>query len=110
MNTGAGPRAVLASPPSAYTHWAGLGPCPMFKVTVVCRVCRVETIFSHTFYFNWILIFLCEKRVIVPCTPCTHRILYSVYHQNTRRNQDFSFLHLFKGGLRPPETPGLQGA
>ena len=73
-------------------------------------MCRVETIFSRTFYFNWILIFLCEKRVYVPCTPCTHRILYSVYHQNNRKNQDFSSPHLFKGGLRPPETLRLQGA
>ena len=74
---------------------------PLRSSATLCRVCRVETIFSRTFYFNWILIFLFGKRVIVPCTPCTHRILCVPHHQNNRRNQDFSFLHLFKGGSAP---------
>ena len=54
----------------------------------LCKVCRVDSIFSYTFYYQ-IFCKKCEKRVYVPCTPCTHRILYSVYHQNNRRNQKF---------------------
>ena len=36
----------------------------------LCKVCRVDSIFSYTFYYQ-ILSKKCEKRVYVPCTPCT---------------------------------------
>ena len=36
----------------------------------LCKVCRVDSIFSYTFYYQ-IFCKKCEKRVYVPCTPCT---------------------------------------
>ena len=38
--------------------------------TSMCKVCRVDFIFSYTFNYQF-LSKKCEKRVYVPCTPCT---------------------------------------
>ena len=36
----------------------------------MCKVCRVDSIFLHTFNYR-LFAKKCEKRVYVPCTPCT---------------------------------------
>ena len=57
---------------------------PLPSSATLCGVCRVDTIFSYTFHLQKQKKIKCEKRVIVPCTPCTHRILCSTYLQNNR--------------------------
>ena len=64
----------------------------------LCKVCRVNSIFLHTF-INRIFLKKCEKRVYVPCTPCTSST--RAYHQ--MQNKMLSTLHaLHNGGARRP--------
>ena len=39
--------------------------------TRLCKVCRVDSIFLHTFNYRLFEQKKCEKRVYVPSTPCT---------------------------------------
>ena len=59
----------------------------------LCKVCRVNSIFLHTF-INRIFLKKCEKRVYVPCTPCTRPT--GAYQQ--MQNKMLSTLHTLHNG------------
>ena len=59
----------------------------------LCKVCRVDSIFSYTFYYQ-IFCKKCEKRVYVPCTPCTRPT--GAYQQ--MQNKMLSTLHTLHNG------------
>ena len=56
----------------------------------LCNVCRVDSIFSYTFYYQ-IFCKKCEKRVYVPCTRPT-----GAYQQ--MQNKMLSTLHTLHNG------------
>ena len=115
---------VLLSPPHLPVLWPCLLPgapglcrvqcklfiTPLSSSATLCGVCRVDTIFPHTFL---ILKFKnkCEKRVYVPCTPRTLQRLFPCLYRRMSVNQKFPVLTFIqRGGSAPPETPCLQGA
>ena len=72
--------------------------------TSLCKVCRVNSIFLHTF-INRIFLKKCEKRVYVPCTPCTRPT--GAYQQ--MQNKMLSTLHtLHNGGAAAAPGAGLR--
>ena len=61
--------------------------------TRLCKVCRVDSIFSHTL-INRIFRKKCVKRVYVPCTPCTR----PTGACQQMRNKMLSTLHTLHNG------------
>ena len=72
--------------------------------TSLCKVCRVDSIFLHTFNHKPFAK-KCEKRVIVPCTPCTQP---TGAYQQMREKMLFTLhtLHEGRGQAEPASTRG----
>ena len=70
----------------------------------LCKVCRVDSIFSYTFYYQ-IFCKKCEKRVYVPCTPCTSPM--GEYQQMREKMlSTLQTLHEGRGQAEPASTRG----
>ena len=70
----------------------------------LCKVCRVDSIFSYTFYYQ-IFCKKCEKRVYVPCPPCTSPM--GEYQQ--MREKMLSTLHTLHEGRGQAEPASTRG-
>ena len=68
--------------------------------TRLCKVCRVDSIFL-TLLLTGFFVKKCEKRVYVPCTPCTRPT--GAYHQ--MQNKMLSTLHALHNGGRGRRAP-----
>ena len=64
----------------------------------MCKVCRVDSIFLHTFNYR-LFAKKCEKRVYVPCTPCTSP---TGACQQMRNKMLFTLHTLHVRAARPP--------
>ena len=96
---------VLLSPP----HLPVLWPCLLPGVPGLCRVCRVDTIFSHTFLILKFKNKMGETGICTLHTLHTSKIVFPILQEDVRKSKK-SRPHIYSKGAPPPETPGLQGA
>ena len=82
---------------------------PFAGVPGLCRVCRVDTIFFHTFLILKFKNKMGETGICTLHTLHTSKIVFPILQEDVRKSKK-SRPHIYSKGAPPPETPGLQGA